>query len=103
MVIVDGVLDQAATEALRARLRRQPPPDFAQGPERAAYEAAWTDELQDAVNAALWAYPAGIREVIRERLQAELARRMAAGRVDPATVGALAAGIVDAMRRRLYR
>jgi N-methylhydantoinase B len=103
VVIVDGIVDLAATKALRAQLGRQPPPDFDPGPERAAYEKVWTDELQDAVNAAVWAYPAGIRGVIRERLQAELARHLESGGVDPTTVGALAAEIVETMRSRLYR
>ncbi|HZU16367.1 MAG TPA: hydantoinase B/oxoprolinase family protein, partial [Candidatus Dormibacteraeota bacterium] len=103
VVIVDGAVDAAATEALRARLRRRPPPDFEQGPERAAYEAVWTDALQDAVNAAVWTYPAGIRGVVRERLQAELARRLPGQEVDPEAVAGLAAEIVETMRRRLYR
>jgi N-methylhydantoinase B len=103
VVIVDGAVDLAATEALRARLRRRPPSDFEQGPERAAYEAVWTDALQDAVNAAVWTYPAGIRGVVRERLQAELARRLPGQEVDPEAVAGLAAEIVETMRRRLYR
>jgi N-methylhydantoinase B len=105
VVVAGAVVDAEATRALRARLGGAGSdwPDFDLGPERRAYEMRWTDALQDAVNAAAWAQPAGVRTVIRELLQQELGRRLEAGEVvAPADVPVLAAKIVASLRARLY-
>jgi N-methylhydantoinase B len=105
VVVAGAVLDAEATRALRGRLGGAGSdwPDFDLGPERRAYEMRWTDALQDAVNAAAWAQPAGVRTVIRELLQQELGRRLEAGEaVAPSEVPRLAAKIVASLRARLY-
>jgi N-methylhydantoinase B len=104
VAVTDGAVADLTTE-LRARMRREtaPLPDFALGREREAFEALWTDELQSAVNAAAWRYPAGIRTVIRGRLQQELRVRLEAGQhLETTDVASLADQIVAAMRQRLY-
>ena len=105
VVLEGGTVDASGTAALRHRLRAQaaPAPDFTQGPEREEYEADWTDAVQDAVNAATWSYPAGIRVVVRQLLQAELSRRFEAGEAVAADgIRALSDEIVAGMRARLY-
>jgi N-methylhydantoinase B len=105
VAIRDGQVDEPTTVGLRARLHSQSDalPDFALGHEREAFEALWTDELQDAVNACAWRYPAGIRAVIRARLQQKLRGRLEAGeRVQSTDVSSMADQIVAAMRQRLY-
>lgn len=105
-VALDGAtVDPAETAALREWLHAQRPvaAEFAQGPEREAYENLWSDALQDAVNAATWGHPSGIRVVVRQLLQAELGRRLDAGEaVPPESVAAICAELVTAMRQRLY-
>lgn len=106
VVLTGGAVDAAATEQLRARLARErhPLPDFSQGLERAVYEARWTDEIQTAINAAAWQQPAGIRGIIRELLQQELAPRLEAGEVvEAAAIAGIAAELVAGLRGRLYR
>lgn len=105
VVLDDGAVDGAETAALRESLagRVTPTGEFAQGPEREAYEERWTDDLQDAVNAATWTYPAGIRIAVRQLLQAELGRRLEAGEaVAPDDVPAISEAIVTGLRERLY-
>lgn len=105
VAIKDGELDAAETAALRDRLRLHAAPaeDFEQGPERREHEARWSDELQDAVNDAVWSYPAGIRDVIRELVQAELTPRLEAGEaVPPGEVATICAATVASLRERLY-
>lgn len=105
VVVAGGAVDEAETAALRERLRSGTAalPDFAQGPEREAHERLWTGALQDAVNAVTWSYPAGIRTVVRELLQAELGRRLAAGQeVEADSVPAISDALVAELRARLY-
>ncbi len=77
VVLRDGHVDEAATRTLRAQLagERPQPSDPDVGPERRAYEAAWTDAVQSAINEAAWRWPAGLRAIIKEEIQARVAGR----------------------------
>jgi N-methylhydantoinase B len=106
-VVLDaaGELDAEATPRLRARLRaeRPPVPDLYAGPERAAFEALWTDALQSAVHDAVWRQPAGLRSIVKEAVEAHIRERFdAGGRVAPEEVGAVAEAALAQLRRRLY-
>jgi N-methylhydantoinase B len=98
VVIVDGVVDQAATDALRAELRTKRGdslPAFDFGSEREAFERIWTAELQDAILAETQDYPLMMRNFLRARLFAQLEARFAAGeRVAPSEIGPM----LDAIR-----
>ncbi|MGH7777676.1 MAG: hydantoinase B/oxoprolinase family protein [Candidatus Dormibacterales bacterium] len=105
VVVAAGAVDAAETAVLREHLRASLPAlrEFAQGPEREEYEALWTGPLQDAINAATWGYPAGLRIAVRQLLQAELGRRLEAKQgVPPEAVAAVSAELVAALRERLY-
>lgn len=105
VMVSGGAVDDVETAKLRElmQVRTAPVPEFAQGPEREEFEARWTDAVQDAVNAAAWTYPAGIRTVIRDLVQAELRRRVEAGQtVAAGEVAAISNEIVAGLRRRLY-
>ena len=70
-VVIDGDgLDEAASEALRAKLRRErgAPPDFDFGPERNAWEAVFDDTTLTQMNALLMQLGTNIRSQIRREL-----------------------------------
>lgn len=70
-VVIDGDgLDDAASEALRAKLRRKrgAPPDFDFGPERNAWEAVFDDTTLTQMNALLMQLGTNIRSQIRREL-----------------------------------
>jgi N-methylhydantoinase B len=98
VVFVDGAVDEAATDALRAELRAQRGdalPDFDFGPERDAFERTWTPELQDAILAETQDYPMMMRHFLRARLFAQLEACFEAGeRVEPSEIGPM----LDAIR-----
>ena len=98
VVLAGDELDERATAQLRAKLRAaraEPLSDFDFGPERAAYEAAWTPALQDAILSATWDFPVQLRHFLRDRLFAELATRLREGAVEPGTVPALLSEIME--------
>ena len=70
VVITDGAVDAAATDAARGRLREQAPPvePFDFGERRAQHERLWPDLWQHAVNAAALSAPPMIRQHLRSRL-----------------------------------
>lgn len=69
VIDADG-LDEAASEALRAKLRRKrgAPPDFDFGPERNAWEAVFDDTTLTQMNALLMQLGTNIRSQIRREL-----------------------------------
>jgi N-methylhydantoinase B len=71
VVLRDGVLDAAATEALRAA-PRPARPDFDFGPERAVWETVFDDAAMGALVAALLPYPPALRTSLRRDLFARL-------------------------------
>ena len=107
-VVTDGqAIDQAATEALRADLRRQrsegarPPGPFDFGPERVAYERVWTDELRTAVVHALGEYPGRMRTFLMERVARHVEEENKAGRtVPPGAVPGLVTAVLAGLRQR---
>ena len=106
-VVLDGSrVDRAATAALRERLRRgrPSPPLFDFGSERERFERHWTPGLQDALNVALWRYPAGLRSLLRDLAHEELDGRLEhGGAPDAAGVARVVERIVHDLRTRLYR
>ena len=98
VVIEDGRVDEAATEALRTELRAKRTgdlPEFDFGPERDAFELVWTPALQDAILAETMAFPTTMRHFLRARLFARLEERFATGDdVQPTEVS----GMLDAIR-----
>ena len=119
VVFTGGRVDRAGTASLRARRRSRqvgrPRPPFDLGPERTRFESCWTPELQDALNAALWRHPAGLRSLLRDLAHRRLDGRVGLGTPDvghagrrgtplaPADVGPVVDAIVDDLRTRLYR
>jgi N-methylhydantoinase B len=77
VVSSDGVVDSAATNALRARLREvaDTSPDIDLGPSRSAYEEIWSDEASSTLARLLLALPNGLRgfakKEVHRRLDAE--------------------------------
>ncbi len=105
VVLRDGHVDEAATRTLRAQLaaERPQPSDPDVGPERRAYEAAWTDAVQSAINEAAWRWPAGLRAIIKEEIQARVAEDLDRGApVDAARVAVLAEDTVARLRAGLH-
>lgn len=105
VVLKEGKCDAKASGALRERLRAERPPlaAFSFGPERDEYETYWTPAMQDALNAALWVHPVGLRGVIRDAVLDELVRRAGAGEaVEALGLGALTNELVASMQRGLY-
>lgn len=69
VVIRDGVVDAAATEARRANLRHQETgAHFAFGPERDAHEALWTRENYDALTSILMRLPVHWRFFVKTKV-----------------------------------
>jgi N-methylhydantoinase B len=71
VVFAEGQVDAAATEALRARPRLEPPL-FDPGPERTAWDRVFTDERMNRLVAALLAQPPALATRLRQDLFAEL-------------------------------
>ena len=61
-------IDIAATAAARKARPAGPAAEFSYGPERDAYEAAFTPEIQDALASALLAFPASQRQFYKSRV-----------------------------------
>jgi len=84
VVLDDGLhVDEAATEALRARRRaaeKAGPPLFALGPEREQYEALWTEPVSQRFNDILFGLPRAFRSEVRTRLWTAMEARVADGR-----------------------
>lgn len=70
VVLRDGALDDAGTLALREKLRRErgPAPMFDFGPERAAWDALFPDEVLTRMNALLMRLGPNVRPLIRREL-----------------------------------
>jgi N-methylhydantoinase B len=92
VVVRDGQVDEAATEALRRTLRAQhsPPSDFDFGPERVAYETLWPPEVQHALALELLHLPGPLRGHYRTRVWKQLTDTAARGArpLTPADVAA---------------
>lgn len=100
VIVTDGVVDIAATEALRA-LRRQTPVDaaiFSFGLERVAWEAVFDDATLNALNERLFALPVAVRTPRRREFF-----RFVCGEVPKVGEGSLADLLsdVDACRARV--
>jgi N-methylhydantoinase B len=65
VVIRDGVVDEAATSELRAKLPRSEYPLVDVGAERRAYEAVWSDEVASELIALLEPFPSRLRSIVR--------------------------------------
>ena len=90
--IVDGRVDTAATRALRGSRPPHRTP-FVFGPERDAFEAVWTDELQVALNRSLMRYSPGMRNYLKQRTMAEVDAQVRARRAtSPAEIADLVHG-----------
>src|SRR5207244_6976639 len=73
VITKDIAVDENATRALRTdRPARSKPAEFSYGPEREAYEAAFTPAIQDALAAALLAIPASQRQFYKSRVWAKV-------------------------------
>jgi N-methylhydantoinase B len=74
----DGQLDEGAThrrrESLRSERRGQPLPAFSFGPSRDRHYAQWTDEIYDAVDAAVSGLPAVARQLRYQQITSEIER-----------------------------
>ncbi|MGE0718370.1 MAG: hydantoinase B/oxoprolinase family protein [Alphaproteobacteria bacterium] len=69
VVIRDGVVDAAATEARRASMRRnEPEGHFDLGPEREAFERVWNREAYDALTGILAGLPVHWRFFVKGRI-----------------------------------
>lgn len=96
VVVRNGALDGAATEALRAQGPARPAFDF--GPERAAWEQVFDDATLCALSARLLKLPATIRADTRRRI----IEAAVPGLAEVATLGLPAVmADVDGIRRRL--
>jgi N-methylhydantoinase B len=78
-----GVVDPVETARLRSVMRASPDVArvFTFGSEREAYESTWTEDLQDAVVAAIRSLPGSIRFFIRGKLRQRVEEALAAGHV----------------------
>jgi N-methylhydantoinase B len=80
VVLVDGVVDRAATARLRAAMPPAPDGGFDYGPGRAELERRWPPALQDATGRLLLSVPPAVRDwgkhQIYERIQAVAAGRL---------------------------
>jgi N-methylhydantoinase B len=98
IVVANGEVDAAETEALRAELRGSVagPGAVDLGPSRLAYEELWPDEASSALTRLLLALPTGLRAYAKT----EVHRRVGAARSGPpdeATLAALLEQIVGAL------
>ncbi len=84
-VVVDaaGRVDQAATERVRTRARRNRKeaafPTFSFGPAREAYRRRWSVELEDALSTAVASLPVLLRQVMHRRLKQVIEARLTRG------------------------
>ncbi|MGH7861413.1 MAG: hydantoinase B/oxoprolinase family protein [Candidatus Dormibacteraceae bacterium] len=105
VVVAGGGVDRDATSTRRRQLAAERParPDFEVGTERREFERRWPSPLQDAVNAAAWGLPPGVRGVIRDLIREEVEGELEAGRaVAPESVPALLANLLARLRGRLF-
>ncbi|MCG8543400.1 MAG: hydantoinase B/oxoprolinase family protein [Alphaproteobacteria bacterium] len=81
VVIVDGAIDTAATEALRAerRVNDGPAGHFDLGPEREAFEQSWTRDAYDAMTEILAELPVHWRFFVKTRLFAAMSESESGG------------------------
>ncbi len=89
VVMRDGLVDEAATEALRAR-PRPTAGTFSLGRGRRSFEAVWTEERYDLLTAFLAAQPVGWRFFLKQQVFAEVAARGGTAPVAPEMVGIFA-------------
>jgi N-methylhydantoinase B len=104
----DGKVDKAASEALRAEIRKKrgpgPLPAFSFGEARDTYHARWPADLHDAVMKATEGLPRALRQVFHKRLVEEIDGRLDAGKaVAPADVPAMFEKMHGAARWALPR
>lgn len=97
VVVRDGELDLPGTnarrEALRGRTRKGGTFDF--GPEREAFEAIWTPELQSAIQRVVFEAPPPLRHFLKQQLRQRLQTHIDAGApVSPADVPAVHASLL---------
>ena len=64
VIIADGAVDVAATEAVRAR-PKAPAATFGFGPDRERWEAVFTDAVMTELNERLYALPKAVRQDVR--------------------------------------
>jgi N-methylhydantoinase B len=83
VISADSVLDVAATQELRSRMRAErggkPLKTIDYGPVREAYNALWPAELHDAISAEIAGLPRVQRQTGHQALYAEIGRRLDAG------------------------
>jgi N-methylhydantoinase B len=81
VAIVDGQVDQAATERLRAQMSKTQTSQglFALGEERLAYEGGWTDTVWQHYSKRLYSLPASLRGEARLRLWTALEEERRSG------------------------
>ena len=96
VVVKDGALDGAATDALRAG--RDAPPTFGFGPERAAWETVFNDGVMTELSRRLLKLPASVRAQTRRSLMETVVPDLA--RVSELGLPAVMAD-VDGIRARL--
>jgi N-methylhydantoinase B len=92
VITADLAVDEKATRALRTdRPARSKPAEFSYGPERDAYEAAFTPAIQDALYSALLAIPASQRQFYKSRVWAKVTDngKAKAPRVKPSEIAAV--------------
>lgn len=77
VVFVEGAVDAAATERLRAEKLKIARPSFDYGPERERWETVFSDELVSALNEALLASPSAARARLRHDIYHEIAPGLA--------------------------
>lgn len=68
VVIADGVLDETATQALRAALDAPPPTTFTYGAKRIAFEQVWSRERYDLLTQFLAEMPVGWRFFLKHQI-----------------------------------
>ncbi len=69
VILRNGALDIAATDAARRRRSNTDPPrDFTFGPERDAWDSVFTDATMREINRRLYALPKALRQDVRTRL-----------------------------------
>ncbi len=99
VVLADGAVDPAATAALRARLLQEDPVDghFHYGPGRQGFEALWTRERYDALNAKLGSMAPVWRHFVKLKVFDAMDAAVAEGRQGegPGMVDALFDGVLE--------
>ena len=97
VVLRAGRVDGEATRARRGG-REPSRAAFSFGPERDAFEAVWSDEMQTALNRELMEYPLALRNYLKQRTMSEVDRRAAeAGAPPPAELAGVVRGIFERM------